>query len=128
MKVEIENLKQRLAVPTIENNNVIMEDNDLKNLLHEGRVKLEQSLKKTLDYEHKIIKYEHDLNKQNKQLCDMENLLKVRDGLVSMMKAKKDELELENDSLNKYANGIRELLIQANKFLTFIVHNLFFQF
>lgn len=82
-------------------------------MLHEGRMKLEQSLKKSLEYEHKIIRYEHDLNRQGKQICEMENLLKVRDGLISMMKAKKDELQMENDSLNKYANEIRDLLLQV---------------
>lgn len=82
-------------------------------MLLEGRMKLEQLLKKSLEYEHRIIKYEHEMNKQSKQISEMENLLKVRDGLISMMKAKKDELQMENDCLNKYANEIRDLLLQV---------------
>ncbi|KAF2880912.1 hypothetical protein ILUMI_25261 [Ignelater luminosus] len=114
LKADIENLQQYPIINSFELDKPT-KDSDLKMMLHEGRIKLEQSLKKSLEYEHKLIRYEHDLNRQSKQIYEMENLLKVRDGLISMMKAKKDELQMENDSLNKYANEIRDLLLQAKE-------------
>lgn len=88
-------------------------DHDLKQMLQEGKQKLEQALKRSLENEQKIIKYEHEIEQKVKQINDMENLLKVRDGLIGMMKTKKDEIAMENDSLNRYAEEIRQLLLEV---------------
>ncbi|XP_022902540.2 putative leucine-rich repeat-containing protein DDB_G0290503 isoform X1 [Onthophagus taurus] len=88
---------------------------ELKAMLEEGKAKLQRALAKSLDNEQKLIKYEHDINQHKKQLNDMENLLKVRDGLIGMLKAKKDELMLENESLHKYSEEVRQLLFDTKE-------------
>lgn len=86
---------------------------DLKKMVHEGKLKLNEAMKKSLEQEQKIMKYDHDLDQQSKQINEMENLLKVRDGLIGMLKAKKDELLNENESLRRYANEVRNLLLEV---------------
>ncbi|KAF5289348.1 hypothetical protein FQA39_LY15134 [Lamprigera yunnana] len=116
LNAEVAELKSR-DVPLLEENDIddIGEGAELKLMLHEGKGKLEDFIQKSSENEQKAITYKHDLDKQSKQLCEMENLLKAREGLLSLIKAKKDELQLENTSLNRYANEVRELLIQSRE-------------
>lgn len=87
---------------------------ELKDTINEGKMKLEYALKKSLDNEQKVIKYQEEMEKQNRKMNEMGNLLKVRDGLIGMIKLKKDELATENESLTKYANEMRQLLLEVN--------------
>ncbi|XP_018331754.1 myosin-9-like isoform X2 [Agrilus planipennis] len=117
LNANVVNMEQRLALlsndehyPTKD-----MKDSDLNYVLRENRLKLDEMLRKSLDYEQKIIKYDHDFEMQQKQIYEMDNLLKVRDGLIGMLKAKKDELYVENESLTKYANEIRDALMETKE-------------
>lgn len=82
----------------------------------ECRCNLDKMLKKLLGYEQRILKHQYESEQQRKQLSDMENLMKNRDDLISAMKAKKDELALESESLNRYASDMRESLLQVRFF------------
>lgn len=87
---------------------------DLKETITEGKMKLEFALKKSLDNEQKVIKYEAEIERHVKKINDMENLLKVRDGLIGMIKIKKNELFNDNETLTKYAHEMRQLLLEVN--------------
>lgn len=109
--MSVNNLEERIRALQIEAQKET--DQELKKSLQEGRLKLEQALKRSLENEQRLLKFEHDIEQKTKQMNDMENLLKVRDGLIGMMKTKKDELSQENESLNQYAEQVRALLIQV---------------
>lgn len=111
LQMSVSNLEERIRALQIEAQRET--DQGLKKSLQEGRLKLEQALKRSLENEQRLLKFEHDIEQKTKQLNDMENLLKVRDGLIGMMKTKKDELSQENESLNQYAEQVRALLIQV---------------
>lgn len=113
LNVQIDNLQAGAIVNNLEH--IPQDTQELQSMLEEGKAKLQKALTKSLDNEQKLIRYEHDMNQQKKQLNDMENLLKVRDGLISMLKAKKDELVLENESLHRYSEEIRQLLFDTKE-------------
>lgn len=87
---------------------------DYKTMVHEVKMQLNEALKKSLEQEQKMIKYEHELDMRNRQVNELDNLLKVRDGLIGMLKAKKDDLLSENESLKKYANEVRSVLAEVS--------------
>ncbi|GJQ81192.1 hypothetical protein Trydic_g23361 [Trypoxylus dichotomus] len=113
LTVQIDNLQAGAIVNNLEH--IPHDTQELQSMLEEGKAKLQRALTKSLDNEQKLIRYEHDMNQQKKQLNDMENLLKVRDGLISMLKVKKDELVLENESLHRYSEEIRQLLFDTKE-------------
>ncbi|KAK5644522.1 hypothetical protein RI129_005822 [Pyrocoelia pectoralis] len=113
LTAEVENLNLKLSVP--ESGDTSLEESELKRMLYEGTEKLENMIKKSSENEQRAISFQYELNKRTKQLYDMENLLKARDGLITVLKAKKDELQLENSSFNNYADQIRTLLIQTRE-------------
>lgn len=80
----------------------------------ECRCHLEKMLERTLSYEQKLIKQQYENEQQEKQLNDLENLLRNKDDLIAVMKAKKDELIVENESLKQFASDIREALLQVS--------------
>ncbi|KAF5285011.1 hypothetical protein FQR65_LT02323 [Abscondita terminalis] len=112
---EIEQLKLKEKTQALNTQDGNEEQSELKMMLREGKTKIEQLIKKSSENEQKAISYKHDLDKRSKQLCEMENLLKAREELLTVIKVKKDELQIENTTLNKYANEIRELLIQSRE-------------
>ncbi|KAK4887218.1 hypothetical protein RN001_003489 [Aquatica leii] len=112
---EVEQLKLKEKSLSLDEKNDNEEESELKLMLIEGKTKIEQLIKKSSENEQRAIDFKHDLDKRNKQLYEMENLLKAREELLTIMKIKKDELQIENNSLNKYANEIRELLIQSRE-------------
>ncbi|XP_031341805.1 COP1-interactive protein 1-like isoform X1 [Photinus pyralis] len=113
LKAEVEELKLKISIP--ESGESDLEENELKRMLYDGKSKLEALIKKSSQNEQKAISFQHELDKRTRQLNDMENLLKVRDGLIKLLKAKKDDLQIESNSLNKYGNTIRELLLQTRE-------------
>lgn len=113
--MEVSNLQLRLDAAVTDG--PVGPPSDMMKIMHEGKVKLNEAMKKSLEHEQRIMQYEHEMDKQGKQINEMENLLKVRDGLIGMLKAKKDELLNENDSLRRYANEVRNLLLEVNSFL-----------
>lgn len=117
LEIEVKNLQMRLDAAVSESSAGL--SNDMMKIMHEGKVKLNEAMKKTLEHEQRIIQYEHEMDKQGKQINEMENLLKVRDGLIGMLKAKKDELLNENDSLRRYANEVRNLLLEVGTSIVF---------
>lgn len=116
LEMEVKNLQMRLDAAVTESSSTLP-TNDMMKMMHEGKVKLNEAMKKSLEHEQRIIQYEHEMDKQGKQINEMENLLKVRDGLIGMLKAKKDELLNENDSLRRYANEVRNLLLEVYLFV-----------
>lgn len=112
LEAEVRSLKQRLESVVVENHDY--ENNqDLMLAIQEGKLKLDEAMHKSLEHEQRIIQYQHEIDKRSKQLNEMENLVKVRDGLIGMLKAKKDELISENESLRRYANEVRNLLLEV---------------
>lgn len=109
--MSVNNLEERIRALQMEAQKET--DQELKKSLQEGRLKLEQALKRSLENEQRLLKFEYEIEQKTKQLNQMENLLQVRDGLIGMIKTKKDELTLENESLNEYAEQVRTLLIQV---------------
>lgn len=112
LEAEVRNLTQRLESATIESDR-LNSNQDLAMVIQESKLKLDEAMNKTLEHEQKIIQYQHDIEKKDKQLNEMDNLVKVRDGLIGMLKAKKDELINENESLRRYANEVRNLLLEV---------------
>lgn len=112
LEAEVRSLKQRLESVVVESRD--FENNqDLMLAIQEGKLKLDEAMHKSLEHEQRIIQYQHEIEKRSKQLNEMENLVKVRDGLIGMLKAKKDELISENESLRRYANEVRNLLLEV---------------
>lgn len=118
LQMSVNNLEERIRALQIEAQKET--DQELKKSLQEGRLKLEQALKRSLENEQRLLKFEYEIEQKTKQLNDMENLLKVRDGLIGMMKTKKDELSQENESLNQYAEQVRALLIKVRNIIFFL--------
>lgn len=111
LEMEVKNLQLRLDSAVADNSSG--STSEMMKMMHEGKVKLNEAMKKSLEHEQRLIQYEHEMDKQGKQINEMENLLKVRDGLIGMLKAKKDELLNENDSLRRYATEVRNLLLEV---------------
>lgn len=112
LEAEVRSLKQRLESAVVESDKY-NSNQDLMKIIQEGKVKLDEAMNRTLEYEQKIIQFQHEIDKKVRQLNEMENLVKVRDGLIGMLKAKKDELINENESLRRYANEVRNLLLEV---------------
>lgn len=113
LEAEVRSLKQRLESSVVETG-PLDGSQDLMQVIQEGKVRLDEAINKSLEHEQKIIQYQHEIDKKSKQITEMENLVKVRDGLIGMLKAKKDELTSENESLRRYANEVRSLLLEVS--------------
>lgn len=111
----MKSLKQRLDSAVVEANQ-FSGTQDLMKIIQEGKIRLDEAMSKSMEHEQRLIQYQHEVDKRTKQLNEMENLVKVRDGLIGMLKAKKDELISENESLRRYANEVRNLLLEVSQF------------
>nr|CAH7757578.1 unnamed protein product [Callosobruchus chinensis] len=80
---------------------------NLQRMVDEGRHKLNELMQKTLNSEQKILQCESIIEKQSKQINEMENLLRHRENMAGVLKASRDELILEKDSLAKYSQEMR---------------------
>lgn len=112
LEAEVRSLKERLDSAVVEADK-LNSTQDVMKIIQEGKLRLDDAMNKSLEHEQKMIQYQHDIEKKAKQLNEMENLVKVRDGLIGMLKAKKDELISENESLRRYANEVRNLLLEV---------------
>lgn len=114
-RVELQNLKNK--VDNLQDHIQSMKQQDteseLKNMIKEGRSKLEDALAKSLENEHKLIKFEHEMAQKIQLVASLENTLKLRDGLIGVLKTKKEELIVENTSLAKYSEEIRLFVLEV---------------
>nr|CAI5844152.1 unnamed protein product [Callosobruchus analis] len=88
---------------------------NLQRMVEEGRNKLNELMKKSLDSEQKILQCESIIEKQSKQINEMENLLRYRENMAGVLKASRDELILEKESLTKYSQEMRSVLAEVSK-------------
>ena len=91
---------------------------ELKITLEEGKSKLQKVIVKSIENEQKLIQYEHELNQQKNQKMELENLLGLRDGLIAVLKNRKDEILMENESLQRYSEEVRRLLLEVRNYTT----------
>lgn len=87
---------------------------DLQHLVEQTREKLHELMKKSLESEQKIIHCEHIIEKQSKQLNEMENLLRYRENMAGVLKASRDELVSEKNSLARYSHEMRTVLSEVS--------------
>lgn len=91
---------------------------ELKISLEEGKAKLQKAILKSVENEQKLIQYEYELNQQKNQKMELENLLRLRDSLINVLKSRKDEIVMENESLQKYSEEVRRLLLEVYYYST----------
>ncbi|KAJ8910161.1 hypothetical protein NQ315_005764 [Exocentrus adspersus] len=84
-------------------------------MVEEGRQKLNELMKKSMESEQKILHYENVIEKQSKQMNEMENLLRYRENMAGVLKASRDELILEKESLTRYSHEMRTVLAEVSK-------------
>lgn len=113
LNAELRHLK--LRQDALEEQNLNCPTDELRKMVSDGRQKLTEIMKKSMENEQKLAHYEATIEKQHKQMNEMENLLRVRDGLIGMIKAKKDELIMEKDSLTRYCKDVRNMLAETRE-------------
>lgn len=88
---------------------------ELQKMIEEGRAKLSELMKKSMESEQKIAHYETVIQKQNRQMLEMENLLRYRENMSGVMKASRDELLIEKESLTRYTQEMRTALAELTR-------------
>ncbi|CAG9854149.1 unnamed protein product [Phyllotreta striolata] len=88
---------------------------NLQKMVEEGRSKLTELMKKSLDSEQKILHCESIIDKQSKQVNEMENLLRYRENMAGVLKTDRDQLVIEKESLNRYSHELRTVLAEVTK-------------
>lgn len=109
---EIRQLKVRQE--HLEELNLKCPTENLQKMVEEGRQKLNELMKKSMESEQKILHYENVIDKQSKQMNEMENLLRYRENMAGVLKASRDELILEKESLTRYSHEMRTVLAEVN--------------
>ncbi|CAH0561376.1 unnamed protein product [Brassicogethes aeneus] len=113
LTTEIRHLKVRQDA--LEEQNVVCPTVELQTMVEEGRAKLNELMRKSMESEQKIADYEAIIDKQAKQMVEMENLLRYRDNMSGVLKNSRDEIMLEKESLIKYSHDLRSVLIDVTK-------------
>ncbi|XP_060531861.1 myosin heavy chain, clone 203-like isoform X2 [Cylas formicarius] len=113
LRSEIRQLKVRQEALEEQNYNCPTEE--LQRMVEEGRHKLNELMKKSMESEQKLEDYASVIEKQSQQMSDMENLLRFRENMTVVLKATRDELLMERQSLTKYSEEIRTVLIEVTK-------------
>ncbi|XP_074037753.1 uncharacterized protein isoform X2 [Leptinotarsa decemlineata] len=88
---------------------------NLQKMVEEGRAKLTELMRKSLESEQKILHCENVIEKQSKQINEMENLLRYRENMAGVLKASRDELVIEKESLTRYSQEMRTVLAEVTK-------------
>ncbi|CAH1962431.1 unnamed protein product [Acanthoscelides obtectus] len=88
---------------------------NLQRMVEEGRNKLNEIMNRSLDSEQKILQCENIIEKQSKQINEMENLLRYRENMTGVLKASRDELIMEKESLTKYSQEMRSVLSEVTR-------------
>ncbi|KAJ8984950.1 hypothetical protein NQ317_007819 [Molorchus minor] len=115
LTAEIRQLKVRQE--HLEELNLKCPTENLQKMVEEGRQKLSELMKKSLESEQKLLHYESVIEKQRKQMHEMENLLRYRENMAGVLKASRDELVLEKESLTRYAHEMRLILKEIKQSL-----------
>ncbi|XP_050501237.1 myosin-8-like isoform X2 [Diabrotica virgifera virgifera] len=87
----------------------------LQKMFEEGKNKLRELMKKSLESEQKIAHCEQIIDKQSRQMNEMENLLRYRENMAGVLKTSREELFIEKESLTKYSQELRTLLAEVTK-------------
>ncbi|CAH1160222.1 unnamed protein product, partial [Phaedon cochleariae] len=88
---------------------------NLQKMVEEGRQKLSELMRKSLESEQKLLQCENIIDKQTKQMNEMENMLRFRENLAGVLKASRDELFIEKESLTRYSQEMRTVLAEVTK-------------
>lgn len=85
------------------------------------KAKWEKEHKKTHELEDKLRECEAKMGQMHAKIKDLEKTLKVRDGLIGVLKSKKDMTLTEHDELRKYVNDLLHQYNEVNNFLIVLV-------
>ncbi|XP_057654704.1 myosin heavy chain, clone 203-like isoform X1 [Diorhabda carinulata] len=110
---EIRQLKVRQE--HLEELNLKCPTENLQKMVEEGRNKLTELMRKSLESEQKIIQYESIIEKQSKQMNEMENRLRYQVSIVDVLKASREELIIDKDSLTRYTQDLKNALLEVKK-------------
>ncbi|KAL1513111.1 hypothetical protein ABEB36_002573 [Hypothenemus hampei] len=113
LRSEIRQLKVRQEALEEQNYNCPTEE--LKKMVEEGRQKLQDLMRRSIDSEQKLEHFTHVIEKQTQQMSEMENLLRYRENMAGVLKASRDELILEKESLTRYSQEMRTVLAEVTK-------------
>ncbi|XP_050305465.1 golgin subfamily A member 6-like protein 7 [Anthonomus grandis grandis] len=113
LRAEMKQLKVRQEA--LEEQNVKCPTDELQRMIEEGRGKLSDLMRKSIDSEQKIEYYTLVVEKQGHQISEMENLLRYRENMAGVLKASRDELLMEKESLTKYSQELRLVLTELTK-------------
>lgn len=98
---------------------------NLQRMVEEGRNKLNELMKKSLESEQKLLHCENIIEKQSKQMNEMENLLRYRENMAGVLKASRDELILEKESLTRYSHEMRTVLAEVRTTISILTKKKF---
>ncbi|XP_030745813.1 myosin-10-like isoform X2 [Sitophilus oryzae] len=113
LRSEIRQLKVRQEA--LEEQNFNCPTEELQKMVEEGRYKLNELMKKSIESEQKLEHYSSVIEKQTQQMSEMENLLRYRENMAGVLKASRDELVLEKESLTRYSQEMRTVLAEVTK-------------
>lgn len=113
LRSEITQLKVRQEA--LEEQNYSCPTEQLQKMVEEGRQKLNELMRKSIESEQKLEHYAHVIERQTHQMSEMENLLRYRENMAGVLKASRDELVLEKESLTRYSQEMRTVLAEVTK-------------
>lgn len=108
---EVRHLKMRQDA--LEDQNCNCSTKDLQQMIDDGRAKLNELMRKSVENEQSISKYEGVIDKQKKHIIEMENLMRYKESMTGILKNNRDELVLDRESLLKYSQEIRTVLVEV---------------
>ncbi|CAG9764785.1 unnamed protein product [Ceutorhynchus assimilis] len=111
LKTEIRQLKVRQEA--LEEQNSRCPTDELQRIVEEGRHKLNQLIKKSLDSEQKMEQYIDTIEKQAKQMSEMENLIRYKENLINIIKAARVNIFKEKESITRYSQELRSALAEV---------------
>ncbi|XP_076274411.1 uncharacterized protein LOC143205180 isoform X2 [Rhynchophorus ferrugineus] len=113
LRSEIRQLKVRQEA--LEEQNFSCPTDELQRMVEEGRYKLNELMKKSIESEQKLEHYSSVIERQTHQMSEMENLLRYRENMAGVLKASRDELVLEKESLTRYSQEMRTVLAKVTQ-------------
>ncbi|KAH1014701.1 hypothetical protein HUJ05_012543 [Dendroctonus ponderosae] len=113
LHAEIRQLKVRQEA--LEEQNYGCPTEQLQKMVEDGRHKLSELMRRSIESEQKLEHYSNLIEKQTQQMNEMENLLRYRENMAGVLKASRDELVLEKESLTRYSQEMRTVLAEVTK-------------
>lgn len=82
----------------------------LHQLAEDGRLKLNELIKKLFESEQRIDKYESIIEKQKKKMNEMENLIRYKERMTDVLKKNRGDLVMDKQNLLIYSQEVRTAL------------------